>query len=143
MLKKFCYFTSLLWFPKNFLGHQLLWAFIVFMYIRTFTKNFLGGCKVIHRKRETFSPRVISNIWYEKYVSISYTPLQGWWHRCYYTRSRHSWGHCYDIVVITWDWGGAEVKFNNHDVIQVTTFNEHYWYSHVEDYCNSTSSYYN
>ena len=60
--EKLHFSMSLPSFPKNVCGYQLLQAFIVFT-CKNSPKNFCW-CKVIHEKCESFSPQIISNIWY-------------------------------------------------------------------------------
>ena len=72
--EKVLLFHMLTFIPEKLLWLPALQAFIVFMR-KKIAKRFCS-CNIIHKKRETFSTQIISNIpYYEKYTSLIDTPL--------------------------------------------------------------------
>ena len=58
-------------------GYQLIQAFVVFI-CKNLPENF-HGCKVIHKKHESFSPWIISNIWYVIFWVVNYKSIENWY----------------------------------------------------------------
>ena len=61
-------FQIITFIPKNIRSYQLLQAFVVSKYKNL--PNIFHGCKVIHKKCQSFSPRIINNIQYLIFSSM-------------------------------------------------------------------------